>query len=208
MEDIELEVANIHYPRAQNDAFNLVLKDKASERLLTVLIGLNEAKCIIMEVNHIKMKRPFVYDVLLQLCHRMNFHIQIVLIVDFREGIFYVHIFIHTGQDIVKLDSRLSDAVVLALKSDAPIFITPAVFNNVSFDMQQMDEEEDAQEFLYAQDSSDNEQDEPSQQELDLSSVSDEQLQELLDDALATEDYERAAEIDAELNKRNEHGRE
>ena len=222
MEDIELEVSNLNYPRAQGDAFNLILKAKNMDRFVPVLIGLNEAKNIIMEVNHIKMKRPFAHDVMLQLCQRLDCHIQKVLIDDFHEGIFYVHIFVRTNNDVVTLDARVSDAVVLALKSDTPIFMTEAVFNRASYEISRLtdqgiisDELAKMYEQFYTADDDEEEevdsQNVPEEENLpkptDLQFVSDDELQKLLDEALAKENYELAAEIDAEINRREANGR-
>lgn len=225
MEDIELEVSNLNYPRAQGDAFNLILKAKNRDRFVPVLIGLNEAKSIIMEVNHIKMKRPFAHDVMLQLCQRLNCSIQKVLIDDFHEGIFYVHIFVHTGSDVVTLDARVSDAVVIALKSDTPIFMTEAVFNRASYEINRLTDQgiisdELAKMYEHFAESDDDEDDFDDEEDVledhlseldavteDLRLLSSEILQKMLDDALAQENYELAAEIDAEINRRNSNGK-
>lgn len=244
MEEIELEVSILDYPSKQGETFNLVLREKGGNRFVPVLIGLSEAKHIIMEVNHIKIKRPFAHDVLLQLAARMNCKVEKVLIDDYHEGIFYVHIYMIGDGGSFTLDARVSDAVVIALKSGAPIMMTLSVFNKASYDISQLadgsfaekknesqniivineddyheDEDDDDDEYEDDEDDEDDGIDirgmfikksssEKNEMQRDIRYWTMEDLQQSLEDAIADEDYERAAEIDEEIKRRNQYGRE
>lgn len=214
MEEIELEVANLA-PQTQGEAFNLILKEKNGDRFLPVIIGLPEGRLIVIEQNHIAMKRPFAHDLLLQLCEKTDCFIEKVLIDDYRDGIFYVHIHLLQNGKVLKLDSRVSDAVVLALKAGAPICTLSSIFAIAGYTKEgpigqlhrhfsdpdgEMrlesvgDEEDDGMDRL--------------SEVTDFSLYTVEELTELLRRAVETENYEAAALIDAELNKRPDYAKE
>lgn len=215
MEEIELEVANLA-PQTQGEAFNLILKEKNGDRFLPVIIGLPEGRLIVIEQNHIAMKRPFAHDLLLQLCEKTDCFIEKVLIDDYREGIFYVHIHLLQNGKVLKLDSRVSDAVVLAMKAGAPICTLSSIFAVAGYTK----EGPIGQPHRHFSDPDDEVLLEPVGDEEDddeavrLSEVTDfslytvDELTELLRRAVETENYEAAALIDAELNKRPDYAKE
>ena len=215
MEEIELEVAALA-PQTHGEAFNLILKEKDGERFLPVIIGLPEGRLIVIEQNHIAMKRPFAHDLLPQLCEKTDCLIEKVLIDDYRDGIFYVHIHLLRNGEVLKLDSRVSDAVVLALKSGAPICALSSIFAVAGYTKDGPIGEPHRH---YADPDDDEVMLEPAADEEDdenvrLSEVTDfslytvEELTELLRRAVETENYEAAALIDAELNKRPDYAKE
>ncbi len=216
MEEIELELANLDFAQQNGEAFNLMLKQKNGNRFLPVVIGVYEAKTIILQVNKIKVKRPLVHDIFLQLCDHLHAKVQKVLIKGYKNGIYYVQIqLLHQGE-MICLDSRLSDAVVIALKNDIPIFVTAEVFFHASYelsenegdndDFYEYEEEEEELRFpidpAYLFDSKDK-----SQIIKILSQFSEKQLKELLQLALDKEAYEAAAQIDEELTRRSAYGK-
>lgn len=214
MKEVELEVADLHCPKIQGDAFNLVLKEKNGNRFVPILIGLNEAKSIILEVNHIKLKRPFAHDLVLQLCEKNDCFVQKVVINHFHDGIYYVHIYILRKGEVILLDSRVSDAVVIALKSDAPILMTEVVFNQTSYDnYDELSPDFDFSELVSKNnmphsfnDASWREDGVKASKPLKDCTLS--ELKALLAEAVDEENYEFAAEIDAELNRRPDYGKQ
>lgn len=216
MEEIELEVTN-YLPQTQGESFNLILKEKNGERFLPVIIGLSEGKLIVMEINHIKMKRPFAHDIIIQLCNRTNCIIEKVVIDDYKDGIFYVHIHIRNGGNVILLDARVSDAVVIALKLNVPIYVLASILGEAGYTKSGRVESRPDTDYddLEGDDDDDNnnelegfwnENDSPEEIEIsdqtDFTQYSTSELQQLLQQALDTENYEVAALIDAEINKR------
>lgn len=135
MKEIELEVENLDFPQRHGEAFNLMLKEKNGTRYIPIVIGVYEAKNIILEVNKIKIKRPLAHDLFIQLCEQLNAEVKKILIVGYKSGIYYVQIqFTHQGE-AHHIDSRVSDAVIIALKKNIPIFVTEEVFNEASYDV-------------------------------------------------------------------------
>ena len=216
MEEIELEVSNLA-PQTQGEAFNLILKEKYGDRFLPVIIGLPEGRLIVIEQNHIALKRPFAHDLLVQLCEKTGIIIEKVVIDDYKDGIFYVHIHILRNGEVLMLDSRVSDAVVIALKVGAPIFARSSIITASGYTKEGRiaspthrtydDSDDDEVDF-------DPVDDEDVAENIHLSEVTDfslytvAELNELLRRAIETENYEVAALIDAELNKRPDYAKE
>lgn len=213
MEEIELEVANLA-PQTQGEAFNLILKEKNGDRFLPVIIGLPEGRLIVIEQNRIALKRPFAHDVLIQLCEKTDSVIEKVVIDDYKDGIFYVHIHILRNGELLLLDSRVSDAVVIALKVGTPIFALASIITAAGYtkdgrianptrhaygddeiDFEPVEDEDDRKKLHFSEG-------------MDLSIYTIDELNELLRQAIETENYEAAAMIDAELNKRPDYAKE
>lgn len=215
MEEIELEVANFT-PQTQGEAFNLILKEKNGERFLPVIIGLSEGRLIVIEQNHIQMKRPFAHDVLIQLCEKTDCAIEKVVIDDYKDGIFYVHIHLLRHGEVLLLDARVSDAVVVALKVGAPLFTLPSILNAAGYtkdgrigspeprDYTDTDDDDD----FFAELDSDDDDRILLREGMDFSGLPADVLTELLRQAIETENYEAAALIDAELNKKSDYAKE
>lgn len=210
--EIELELANMDSPNLQGDAFTLILNEKNGNRFVPVIIGVSEAKYIIMEYNQIKVKRPLPYDLILQLLEQNGEEIVKILVRDVQDGIYFVSIFYYRDGQMMELDSRLSDALVLSLKCQIPVLIPSDIFERVcytetgkaekhelpaevsDFWKTTSDEDSDAEvDFFEVGDE---------KVPLDLTKATTQQLQDLLQEAVDKENYELAAEIDAELNSR------
>src|SRR5574344_944084 len=123
MKEIELEFINLDAPQPQNEVFKLTLKEKEGNRFITVIIGLNEAKTIIMEAHHIKLKRPCAHDLFIQLCKKTECTLQKMIISNFEDGIYEVQIELLKSDIPMTIDSRISDAAIIAIKENIPIFI-------------------------------------------------------------------------------------
>lgn len=204
--DIELEVVSPNTPQPQGEAFNLVLKEKDGERFLPVVIGLNEGKTIVMEINRIPFGRPIAHDMLIQLCEKMGFEITKVHIYGFLEGVYFVNVHIMENGLPVLLDARISDAVIIALKKKIPIFIDSLVFESNCYSdkgkQRPRNLDKEISDFWNVIECDDDDE-LPS----DLKRATTEQLKEMLKSALDDEQYELAAEIDAELNLRPDYGK-
>lgn len=204
--DIELVVGNPDAPQPQGEAFNLILKEKNGDRFLPVVIGISEGKAIIMEVNKIPFGRPIAHDLLIQLCEKTGLKVTKILIYDFLEGVYFVHVYIDENGFPIRLDARISDAVIIALKKKIPIYIDSRVFENNCYTEQGKQHprtiSDEIRNFWDTNDDDDSD-DLPS----DLKRATTEQLKEMLKSALDDEQYELAAEIDAELNTRPDYGK-
>ena len=206
---IELVVSDIRNAQPPSEAYALILKEKEGERQLPILIGMSEARAIVLEMNKMRPKRPTPHDLFLQLSEQCKVYPGYVLIHKFEEGVFYADIhFRKENGEVFTIDSRTSDAVVIALKTHIPIYIQEEVIDaylsdtenlvDVSDDQAEEEDEELADEL--EMDLSDENYDKYLSTKLEEMSL--EELQNLLDGAVECEDFEMASKIHDEIERR------
>ncbi len=110
-----------------NAGFVVLLKGQDDERSLPIFIGAVEAQSIAIWLNKIEIPRPLTHDLLKNILDRLECRLQRIEVCDLREGTFYARLIMDTGDGEVAMDSRPSDAIALALRVGARIFIDESV---------------------------------------------------------------------------------
>lgn len=110
----------------------LILKDASEEYVLPIWIGAMEAMSISMTLNKVKLPRPMTHDLMLQSLKTVGVSVDKVAVVELREGTYYAEIFVSRGEESFTIDSRPSDAIALALRAEAPIFVSESVLEQVA----------------------------------------------------------------------------
>ena len=205
---IEFIVSDINNAQAPSEAYALILKEKEGERLLPILIGMNEARAIVLEMNKMKPKRPTPHDLFLRLSEVCKVYAGYVVIHKFEEGVFYADIhFRRENGEVFTIDSRTSDAVVLALKCNIPVYVEEEVLEayfsdeeNLETFSSDMEEEQEVDDL--EMDLSDENYDKYLSTKLEEMSL--EELQNLLDGAVECEDFEMASKIHDEIERRKQ----
>jgi len=105
----------------------VVLEDKNSERLLPIWIGVFEANAIALKIENIVTPRPMTHDLLKNILDELEITVEKILVNDVRDNTFYALIYCRTKDRNYIIDSRPSDAIALALRVDAPIFVEEEV---------------------------------------------------------------------------------
>lgn len=192
-----LIIRGISYSQTQSGAYALLLEDEETSIKLPVVIGNFEAQSISLGLEKdINPPRPLTHDLFTKFVTGAHYNLSSVVIYQIVDGIFFSNLyFIHkeTGHEIV-LDARTSDAVAMAVRFDAPIYTTSQVLNEAGI-LLELDENNPASEqedFEIGEEVLSN----------DLSNLSNEDLQSLLDTAVANEDYDSALEIQEEIKRR------
>ena len=122
----------------------VILKDVEDKRVLPIWIGLFEANAIALELEKITTPRPMTHDLMRDLITGLNAKVIKVVVNDLKNNTFYAVIHINLNGNQIVIDSRPSDAIALALRSDAPIYVSAEVVNKArSIDMTQESEETD-----------------------------------------------------------------
>ncbi|MBR4536901.1 MAG: bifunctional nuclease family protein [Bacteroidales bacterium] len=205
---IEFTVSDIRNAQAPSEAYALILKEKEGERLLPILIGMNEARSIVLEMNKMKPKRPTPHDLFLRLSEVCKVYAGYVVIHKFEEGVFYADIhFRRENGEVFTIDSRTSDAVVLALKCSIPIYVEEEVLeayfsDEDSLEVLSSDLEEEQEADDLEMDLSDENYDKYISTKLEEMSL--DELQNLLDGAVECEDFEMASKIHDEIERRKQ----
>lgn len=175
----------------QAGSFTLVLNEVSGDRRLPIIIGMFEAQAIAIEMEKLSPTRPLTHDLFKSFAKSFDFSVEEIHISDIQEGVFYSRIICTDGIRQKNIDARPSDAVAIALRFNAPIYTTEEVLSvaGISAD-DETPPETPAKEIKVKSRNS-------------LTHLSSEELNAMLSEAIANEEYERAAQIRDEIEKRN-----
>ena len=192
MKRIKLKVMGISYSQTQSGAYALLLIEENGERRIPIIIGGFEAQAIVVKLENLEPPRPLTHDLIKKIADQFNIAVIEVTIYKLEEGVFFSKIVCNNGEKEYSIDSRTSDAVAIALRFGCPIYI-----DNDILEKAQLTNTPSDTELVSTSDSG-------SINELNAkySSLSDEELYKMIDEAVKTEDYERAASIRDEIEKR------
>ena len=107
----------------------IVLRDEEEKRSLPIWVGLAEANAIALELEKIPTQRPMTHDLIKNILEAVDARVTKVVVTDLRENTFYAVIHLRLGNNELTVDSRPSDAIALALRVEAPIFVAEAVLD-------------------------------------------------------------------------------
>lgn len=107
----------------------IILKPMAENKIIPIWIGEFEANAITMELENIKPPRPMTHDLIRNVLSKLDWTVEKAVITDVVENTYYAELYIRQHNDIRKIDCRPSDAVTIALKSRANIFISEFVYS-------------------------------------------------------------------------------
>ena len=129
MELFEIRIDESHWRQPQI----ILLKEKNGDRILPIVIGLFEAQSIYIKVNNIPILRPFSHDLLADILVQLGGHLERILIDELKAETFYAKLIVDTQKgERLLIDSRPSDAIALALRREAPIFVNEEVLEQVT----------------------------------------------------------------------------
>lgn len=192
MEKIELKIIGLSYSQTQSGAYALVLAEKKGSRRLPIIIGGFEAQSIAIELEKMKPSRPLTHDLFKTFVESVDVKIKEVLIYNLVEGVFYAKIVCDKQGQLIDIDARTSDAIAIGIRAHCPVFTFEHILSSAGIQLEdEIEAESSAIESVEKEES------------VGLSTVSIEELEVLLQEAIDEEDYERASEIRDELNKRS-----
>ncbi|PID57540.1 hypothetical protein CSB45_06850 [candidate division KSB3 bacterium] len=122
----------------------VILKDNEENRILPIWIGLFEANAIALELEKISTPRPMTHDLIRDLLVGVDARVSKILVNGLKNNTFYAEIHLSLNGNHIAIDSRPSDAIALALRSDAPIYVSAEVVDKAkSIDVSRENEETD-----------------------------------------------------------------
>ena len=202
MEKIKLEIIGLSSSHSsQSGSFALVLGEVSGDRRLPIIIGMFEAQAIAIEIEKIKPNRPMTHDLFKSFGNSFDFTIVEIIISDLKEGVFFAKIVCENHDKRVEVDARPSDAIAIGLRFNAPIYTFETILDEAGIILTEETEEEATQ--IRPEKEKEKPFKEKSPKKESLKDDSYEKLSELLEKALAKEDYETAARIRDEMNRRN-----
>ena len=120
---IKMEVKTVTADQGGN--FLVLLMDEGEKKVLPISIGPLEAQAIALVLQGEIPPRPMTHDLLKSVCDNLEGQIEKIVITDIIDSTFYAEIYLHKNGETLILDSRPSDAIALALRSESPIFMAP-----------------------------------------------------------------------------------
>lgn len=193
MDKVELRFLRIAYSHTHAGAYALVLGEAQGERRLPIIIGGNEAQSIALVIEQIKPARPLTHDLFKAFCDPLDVKVDEVVISDLIDGIFHATIVVSSNGKTAEIDARSSDAIALALRFQCPIYTYERILSEAGLTVD--DSEENVPEESVPGIAS-------GEAEKPVSARTEEELNELLEDALSREDYETASLIRDEISRR------
>lgn len=194
VDKVQVEIIGLTSSPQSSGSYALILQETGGMRRLSILIGADLAQSIALELEAIKPPRPVTHDLLKNVIEALGSALQEVIINDLRDGTFYASLVLQ-GTDN-EVDARPSDAIALAIRCGAPIYVAESVIAEAGVVPNEEEEEEeieDEEESEFEEATTTPEPERPKSLR--------EMLQAKLDEAVRQEDYERAAQIRDEIDR-------
>jgi len=204
MKKIELDIVALSHSVTQSHNYAVVLGEQHGSRRLPIVIGGFEAQAIAVAMERMNPNRPLTHDLFKNALETFDVELKEVVINNLLDGIFYARLVCLKDGNLVEIDSRTSDALALAVRFDCPIYTYEFILDAAGVILEDPEDDEEGVESGTKEPASKTPKRKRKKAAKDaaLSQYSDDDLNKMLNDVLANEDYERAAEIRDELNKR------
>ena len=194
MNKVSLEIIGLTYSESSTGAYVLILGDKNSQRRLPIVIGSAEAESIAVGIEKHKNGRPHTHDLFLRFAKEFGVEISEVVINRFRDGVYYAMLVCKQGDDLTMIDARPSDAIAIAVRLGCEINAYESVMEEAGIIMDDIEKPRpEAQDDVIIN---------KGNEDTSLDMLNIEALEDLLQEAIDNEDYQRAAQIRDEINGR------
>ena len=188
---VKLKVMGITYSQIQNGAYALVLAEENGDRRIPIIIGTAEAQCIAIRLEHLTPPRPMTHDLFASFAQGFGIRLREVFVYHYEDGVFSSELLFDDGTRQIRIDSRTSDAIAIALRTQSPIYTTEKIINEAGIIFQEEPKEKKKEETKTVK-------------RKHLNDYSTKELKERLEEAVRMEAYEKAALIQQELKKREQ----
>jgi uncharacterized protein len=197
MKKIELRIVALSHSVSQSNNYAVVLGEMVGLRRIPIVIGSFEAQAIAVAMEKMTPNRPLTHDLFKQTLEAFKVEIKEIIINNLLDGIFYARLICDREGEIIELDSRTSDAIALAVRFQCPIFTYEFILDTAGVELDESTQTDIEEE-------SDDEMEEKAgkSKQSALSTYSLESLQNMLLQVLEEENYEKAATIRDEIDKR------
>ena len=188
---VKLKVMGITYSQIQNGAYALVLAEENGDRRIPIIIGTAEAQSIAIRLEHLTPPRPMTHDLFASFAQGFGIRLREVFVYHYEDGVFSSELLFDDGTRQIRIDSRTSDAIAIALRTQSPIYTTEKIISEAGIIFQEERKEKKKEETKTVK-------------RKHLNDYSTKELKERLEEAVRMEAYEKAALIQQELKKREQ----
>lgn len=201
---VKLRVQGLTNSQIQSGAYALILAEEDGPRRVPIIVGTSEAQSIAIALEKIIPPRPLTHDLFTTFSRAFGIVLQEVFIYKFEDGVFYSELLFFDGERQVKLDSRTSDAIAIALRIKCDIYTTEAIVRECGVVLEEVSVGEDEDEDDYLLDMEPEDIKDEAKLKKWLTLLDTEELDERLQDAISEENYEFAKMYKDELRRREE----
>lgn len=187
MQKVEMDILGLSTSPSSGGAYALILTEKQGGRRLPIIIGTFEAQAIALELESIKPPRPMTHDLVKNIIMSFDSNIEFVLINELSEGTFFAKLVFNRGDERIEIDARPSDAIAVAIRFGSSIYVHKSVLDEAGIESDEQKEAGSTAESANVQEKS------------ELSGI--EKLEQELQTAIDTENYEKAAKIRDKINR-------
>ena len=196
MEKIELEIVALSHSVSQTHNYAVVLGEVSGKRRLPIVIGGFEAQAIAVAIEDMMPTRPLTHDLFKNTLDNFEIQVHEVVINNLLDGVFHARLVCSLNGQQAEIDSRTSDAIALAVRFGCPIYTYDFILEAAGVVLEEEGEAEAAK--PKGKRRRDKKAEKP------YSERSTEELNDLLEKVIKAEDYEKAAEIRDEIQRRTE----
>ena len=197
MKKIELRIVALSHSVSQSNNYAVVLGEMIGLRRIPIVIGSFEAQAIAVAMEKMTPNRPLTHDLFKQTLEAFKVEIKEIIINNLLDGIVYARLICEREGEIIELDSRTSDAIALAVRFQCPIFTYEFILDTAGVEL-----DESTQTEIEEENDDEMEEKPGKDKQSTLSTYSLESLQNMLLQVLEEENYEKAATIRDEIDKR------
>ncbi len=207
MKKVELEIVALSHSITQSHSYAVVLGEVNGVRRLPIVIGGFEAQAIAVALEKMNPSRPLTHDLMKSVCNSFGIELKEIVINNLVDGIFFAQLVCKRGDEEVEIDSRTSDAIALAVRFDCPIYTYEFILDSAGLNMEDTGKESEGttpekKVTLEPKKSS-----APSApvQSGDLTKYNVKELNDLLQQYIDHEEYEKAIAVRDEIGRRKKH---
>lgn len=191
MDKIRLDIVALSHSVTQSHNYAVVLGEQDGNRRLPIVIGGFEAQAIAVAMEKMSPNRPLTHDLFMNSLVAFNVTLKEIVINNLLDGIFYAQLICESNGEIIPIDSRTSDAIAMAVRFECPIYTHEFIMETAGVVLEDSES---------TQSGAEPQKRKPKKKT--LSEYSKQALEKMLEEVLAAEDYEKAAKIRDEINKR------
>jgi len=192
MRKLQVDILGLSTSPHTNGAYALILYELEGKRKLPIIIGGFEAQAIALKLENIKPPRPFTHDLFKNIADAFHLHVNEIIIDELHNETFDAKVVCEVNGEVHEIDARPSDAIAIAVRFNAPLFVTEEIMNEAGIREEQKEEGEEEI---------------PAEAEEEMPLVSSsldtrlDELQNALNEAISNENYEEAARLRDELSR-------
>ncbi|ABB24607.1 bifunctional nuclease family protein [Pelodictyon luteolum] len=196
MEKVQVDILGLSTSPHTNGAYALILYELEGNRRLPIIIGGFEAQAIALKLENIKPPRPFTHDLFKNIADAFNLHVNEIFIDELHNETFYAKVVCEVNGEIQEIDARPSDAIAIAVRFGAPVYVSEEIMAEAGIREEQKDEDELSE--IAAEEAI-----EPEQAEFLTPGPGArlDELQAALGEAVKSENYEEAARLRDEISR-------